>query len=81
MAKHSYLSYWIINGTFLSDKSQEMDHVRLWDDAKLQLKQPDLGWIKPIIFFAVYIWALKNVLYNYAQHSWWEVNGQLKYGA
>jgi len=27
----------------LSDKSQEVDHARPWDDAKLQLKQPDLG--------------------------------------
>jgi len=29
-------------GTCKSDKSQEEDHARLWDDTKLQLKQPIL---------------------------------------
>jgi len=27
----------------LSDKGQEVDHGRPWDDTKLQLKQPTLG--------------------------------------
>ena len=27
----------------LSDKSQELDHARAWDDAKLQPKTPNLG--------------------------------------
>jgi len=26
----------------VSDKSQEEDHARQWDDTKLQLKQPNL---------------------------------------
>ena len=32
-----YLCYWI------NDISQEVDHARLRDDAKLKLKQPNLG--------------------------------------
>jgi len=27
----------------VNDKSQEEDHTGLWDDTKLQLKQPNLG--------------------------------------
>ena len=43
--RHSYLCYCMNNG-LISDKNQE---ARLWDDTKLQLKQPNLGWL-----FAVY---------------------------
>jgi len=38
----------------LSDKSQEEDHARLHYEIKLQLKQPNLGWINPR-FFAVHV--------------------------
>jgi len=30
---------------FVSDKSQEENHAKLWDETKLQLKQPNLRWI------------------------------------
>jgi len=35
---------------FVSDKSQEVGHARLWDDTKLQLKKPSLGRINPSFF-------------------------------
>ena len=38
--------YWINKG-LLSDRNQEVDHAGPWDDIKLQLKQPSLGWINP----------------------------------
>jgi len=38
----------------VSGKNQEEDHARLWDDIKLQLKQPNIGWINPRFFARMY---------------------------
>jgi len=40
VSKYSLLN-WNLWG-FVSDKGQEVDHAKLWDDAKQQLKQPSL---------------------------------------
>ena len=47
--QHSYISYCIrdLPVEIISNKSQEMDHARLWGDNKLQPKQPNSCWIKP----------------------------------
>ena len=59
-----YTNIHCVTGTYATN-IEEVDHTRLWDEAKLQLKQTNFGWINPRLFA---VWPFAFSCQNIAKY-------------
>jgi len=62
---HTCVTVWVMG--LVCDKRQEEDNARLWDDTKLQLKQPNSD--QPKIFFSFFLQCTMEIVTNSCNHN------------